>query len=64
MSDEDLGAIWDYLQTLPPRELILLERGLIQETPSPYRSLHPHPQVPPDSPYPPLTRALSANSSH
>lgn len=27
MSDEDLGAIWDYLQTLPPKELILLDRA-------------------------------------
>ena len=27
MSDEDLGAIWDYLMTLPPRELMLLDRA-------------------------------------
>lgn len=27
MTDQDLGAIWDYLQTLPPRETILLERA-------------------------------------
>lgn len=27
MSDEDLGAIWDYLQTLPPLETRLLERA-------------------------------------
>jgi hypothetical protein len=27
MSDEDLGAIWDYLRTLEPRETILLERA-------------------------------------
>jgi hypothetical protein len=27
MSDEDLGAIWDFLQTLPPRETKLLERA-------------------------------------
>jgi mono/diheme cytochrome c family protein/cytochrome c2 len=27
MTDEDLGAIWDYLQTLPPLETKLLERA-------------------------------------
>jgi cytochrome c2 len=27
MDDADLGAIWDYLQSLPPRETILLERA-------------------------------------
>jgi len=27
MSDEDLGAIWDFLMTLPPRELVLLDRA-------------------------------------
>jgi hypothetical protein len=27
MTDEDLGAIWDYLQSLPPLETKLLERA-------------------------------------
>jgi hypothetical protein len=27
MTDEDLGAIWDFLQTLPPLETKLLERA-------------------------------------
>jgi hypothetical protein len=27
MSDEDLGAIWDFFQTLPPLETILLDRA-------------------------------------
>ncbi len=27
MTDEDLGAIWDYLRTLPPLETILLDRA-------------------------------------
>ena len=25
--DTDLGAIWDYLQTLEPKEMILLDRA-------------------------------------
>jgi cytochrome c553 len=27
MTDEDLGAIWDYLRTLPPLETVLLQRA-------------------------------------
>jgi hypothetical protein len=27
MSDADLGAIWDYLQTLEPKETILLDNA-------------------------------------
>ena len=27
MTDEDLGAIWDFLQTLPPLETKLLDRA-------------------------------------
>ncbi|MCC5793669.1 MAG: hypothetical protein JJT85_02905 [Chromatiales bacterium] len=27
MTEEDLSAIWDYLQTLPPKELVLLDRA-------------------------------------
>jgi hypothetical protein len=27
MTDEDLGAIWDFLRTVPPRETVLLDRA-------------------------------------
>jgi len=40
MSDEDLGAIWDYLRTLPPLELKLLEQA-DPEDPDPPASANP-----------------------